>query len=360
MLSGWWRGGHDNQYPDYSPEPRLGSWSDLRRGIAACHRLGVRVLFFANIDSVDISTARYRRGLKKYQVFKGNGTIWVAGWGMGTLSGRLGLTQPPIGSCDAAFPEYRRIIVSQMRRLAELGADGVHFDKVCAAAMDFNPRLKVSPDRAMFEGTLRCLAETLAACRRIVPHFSLSVESSWDRLLAYTDACWDWIDNLDHVSPAKYAFPEWLPAFTVVMGRDYNAVNAALRYGYQLLAGPIRYTASLADPQMRTLARYIREALRIRHLLRRTIFLGEFLDTLEAEVEPRAQLRYNTHRDPATGRRACVLANHGLAPLRTTVRFQGTGSRMAAVYRPFRKVERRRLPVQLVIPGERFAVVVEE
>ncbi len=360
MLSGWWRGGHDNQYPDYSPEPRLGSWADLRRGIAACHKLGVRVLFFANIDSVDISTARYRRSLKKYQVIKGNGAIWIAGWGMGTLSGRLGLTQPPISSCDAAFPAYRRMIVSQMRRLAEIGADGVHFDKVCAAAMDFNPRLEVSPDRAMFEGTLRCLEETLAVCRRVAPHFSISVESSWDRLLSYTDACWDWIDNWDHVSPAKYAFPEWSPAFTVAMGRDYNAVNAALRYGYHLLAGPIRYTASLDDPQMRALGRYIREALRIRQLLRRTIFLGEFLDTLEAEVEPRAQLRYNTHRDPATGRRACVLANHGLAPLTTTMRFQGPGGGRALVYQPFRKAERKKMPVTVRIPGERFAVGIEE
>ena len=30
MLSGWWTGGHDNGFPDYSPDPRVGTWDEMR------------------------------------------------------------------------------------------------------------------------------------------------------------------------------------------------------------------------------------------------------------------------------------------------------------------------------------------
>jgi hypothetical protein len=360
MVSGWWKGGHDNQYPHYTPDERLGTWEDLRVGIAAAHKLGVKVVFFANVDTVDISTQWYKEELHKYQAIRGNGTIVNVGWGMGTLSARMGITAPPLSSCDASFPQYRQIIVSHLRRLAEVGADGVHFDKLAAWNLDFNPALTVGPDRAMYEGALACIQETLQECRKVVPHFAISVEASWDRLLPYAQAWWNWIDNPDHVSSLKYTFPEFLPNFAIVACHDYNAVNSNLRYGYQMLIGPIRWSESLDDPQMPELARYIKEALRIREELKDTIFLGEFLDNLEATVAPRPSLRWNTHRNPTTARRACVLVNHGAGPLSTIVRFEGNAKGPVAIYRPFQKVVHTHLPAKATIAPERFAVVVEE
>ena len=114
------------------------------------------------------------------------------------------------------------------------------------------------------------------------------------------------------------------------------------------------------DPQMRQLARYIKEAIRIRDEIKDTIFLGEFLDNLEAAVQPREHLVYNTHRNPATGKRACVLANLGPKDVRTVVRFDGNPKGRMAVYRPFEKVVRGTLPAKVAVSAERFAIVVEE
>ena len=33
MISGWNRGGHDNGYPYYEPDPRLGTYDDLKAGV---------------------------------------------------------------------------------------------------------------------------------------------------------------------------------------------------------------------------------------------------------------------------------------------------------------------------------------
>jgi hypothetical protein len=135
-----------------------------------------------------------------------------------------------------------------MRRLAEIGADGIHFDKVIPnRPVDYNPALDVPPDQSWFQGVIACMEEVLTAARAIRPDFALSVESPWDRLLAFCDNWWLWHDMVDHLPVMKVAFPEFLPTFAVVQPWDYTNANNALRYGYQILVGPARYSTSLRD-----------------------------------------------------------------------------------------------------------------
>jgi hypothetical protein len=360
MIAGWWTGGHDNGFPDYSPDPRVGTWEELRKAIAACHRIGVRVLSFANIDTVDASTKWYRDDLHKYAVVRGNGLYREFGYGYGTLSARMGQTVVPLRSCDAAFDAYRKIIVDQMRRIAEVGIDGVHLDKVNCMSLDFHPDLPGGVDTAMFEATLKCIKEILQECRKAVPDFAVSVETSWDRLLTYVDGWWTWINKVDHLAPFKYAFGEFNQQFTIQTGHDFAAVNAALCYGYHILFGGMNFSTSIEDPAMRPVARYLKEAVRIRGQLADTIFLGEFLDDQQAAVTPRPHLRYGVHRNLTTGKRACVLANYGPKSLQTSVKFDDNKRGSAAIYRPFEKVIHAKLPAKLLVHGECFAVVVEE
>ncbi|MFC1452905.1 DUF6259 domain-containing protein, partial [Verrucomicrobiota bacterium] len=359
LISGWNVGGHDNQYPMYSPDPRLGTWDDLAEAVAACHDMGLRVFFFANIQCVDTSTEWYRRELRAYSVMTSRGAQKTAGWGMGTLGARMGHTCPPCGWCDPAFPAYRKIIVDQMRKLAELGADGVHFDKVGGGSLDFNPGLDAGPDQAHPGGIIQCIEETLAACRDIRPGFCLGVESHWDRLLSYCDAWWLWFDG-EHVPVMKYTFHEFLPTFTVAQPWDYANVNRAIQYGYQILVGPVRYSASMGDGQSRPVSAYIGEALRIREELKSIIFFGEFLDKQGVEVRGAGHLQYGVHRNPDTGNRACVLVNHDSGPAEARVAFEGNSRGGARVFQPFEEAAGSRFPAEISIAGERFAIVVED
>lgn len=359
MISGWWVGGHDRGYPQYEPDPRLGTWEELRRAVAECHALGVRVLFFANIQPVDVNTEWYQREGNRYRIMNRNGNTNIYGWGYSTFSARCFYTRPDLVDCNPAHPAYRAILVNHMRKLAGIGADGVHFDKVCSMTLDFNPALALGPDEALPAGLLQCLDEIRRACRAVRPDFALSVESSWDRLLTYSDGWWNWQDLPEHRPCLKYAFPEYLPTFAVVHPWDYHNANNAIRYGYQLLVGPIRWTCSLADPQMRPVAGYLRELIRLRSELADIIYTGEFLDNREATVVATGAVKHNTHRDPATGRRACVLVNQGVEPATAAVAFDGI-ARTLRLHRPFAEPLPLRPGEKFAIPGERLAIVVED
>ncbi|MDR1282911.1 MAG: DUF6259 domain-containing protein [Opitutaceae bacterium] len=60
FLFGWHRGGHDNNYPDYVPEPRLGTEQTMRDGIACFNRSGGHVILYANGRLMDRNSDYYR------------------------------------------------------------------------------------------------------------------------------------------------------------------------------------------------------------------------------------------------------------------------------------------------------------
>jgi hypothetical protein len=157
---------------DYDPDPRLGTWDELAEGVRACHQMGVRVYFFANIQPVRIDTDWYKRELYRYTSRDRWGVDYqVMGWGMGTLSARLGYTRPAlIGECTG-IPEFRKIIVAKMRKLAEIGADGVHIDKLWPhLGLDFNPLFVLGnfwiPNRFNSKGQMKCAIRCSKTRRR--------------------------------------------------------------------------------------------------------------------------------------------------------------------------------------------------
>jgi hypothetical protein len=58
---------------------------------------------------------------------------------------------------------------------------------------------------------------------------------------------------------------------TVVIRAHEGDWHSAVRYGYQILVGPIRWSTSMDDPQMPELARYIKETIRIREQIKDAI-----------------------------------------------------------------------------------------
>lgn len=361
MVSSWNLGGHDNLYPHYRPDPRLGTWDDLRAALAECHDMGVKVYLFVNLQPVDIDNDWYREELHKYLVQDKWGVPAAhAGWGMGTLGARMGLTRRPQAPACAAIPEYRKIIVDQMRSLAEIGADGLHFDKLCwCPGLDFNPLSPVGPDLAGGDGILLAMKEVLETCREVNPDFQLSYEFWWDRLLEYADVAWAWHCELDHVAALRYTFSQWTPMMPVVQPYDYNVVNNATRFGYQILVGTARYSRSMQDEPMRPLSRYIQEVLRIREELEDTIYYGQFLDQLEAAVDSHGDVRWNTHRNPDTGQRACVLANFGHEAREVAVQFEGD-SGPVRIHVPFEETAVTTQPAAVTIQPRQLAIVIED
>jgi len=289
---------------------------------------------------------------------------------MGTLAARLGLTKAPLSVASLGIPEYRKLLLRRMERLAKAGADGLHIDKCSPFMLNFNPRLTASPDRVEWEAHLLFLDELFDRCRAINPEFQISYESWWDRLMPYSDVCW-WAP--DSHSVMKVVFPHWVSHAGIVQPYDYNMVNLATVRGQNLLVGPANYTDSMRYAPMKDLCAYVGEVTRIRNELLDFVSRGELVDASEPLFASRqpvlrlsgpsakdTNLRWSVFRNAVTGVRTAVLANLGRTPMRgLSVSFTGEGRGRCQVHRPFRKPASAALPVVIGIPPERLAIVVE-
>ena len=370
LISGWQVGGHDRGYPRYTPEPRLGSWDDLEAGIHACHALGVRVYFFVNVQPADMTTTWYREELHRYRVLDPWGSGYGhCGFGMGTLSARMGLTDVGMEQLSPAFPRVREIFVEQMRKLAQIGADGVHIDKFLCPGLDFNPLLEMAPDQADWWGMLQTVEEMLAACRAINPEFAFSYEGWFDRLMSYSDIVW-WAPS-EH-SVMKIAFPEWTPHVSVTQPYAFNTVNLAVLRAQHLLAGPRNYQAGMDYAPMQALNRYIGEITRIRESMVPLLAAGALVDAsdpLFAADPPLLQVagsfaasphgQWSVFRDAYTGCRAVVLANLGRSPLDAEGITLADGAERCRVYQAFTAPIETSMPAALTVPAERVVILVE-
>lgn len=370
MIAGWQVGGHDRGYPYYTPDPRLGTWEELQAGIRAAHDLGMRVSFFVNCQPVDMTTEWYRNELHKYRVLDPYGVQYFVTnyWGMGTLSARTRfLTATPNSEMNPAHPEVRALLIRQFRRLIEIGADGLHFDKFFQTPFDFNPLLKgTSPDRAHHEGVLKFTEELFATCRAVNPEFCISYEGGFDRLFQYADTLW-WGNGDD--TALKAVFPQMAFISGIEQPWDYNKVNRAVLQGENFLLGPANYNRGMDYPPMQKLFAYMAELTRIRRELFDIVSLGERLDASDGvfrREEPLVKfagannVRWTLFRDPNTGGRALVLANMGLAPVAVSDLQLEAAKGTCRIYQPFEPMQTVRLPLTLELAPERLVFVVED
>jgi hypothetical protein len=349
QISGWQMGGHDNGYPAYTPDPRLGTWQELEDGIRACHRMGVKVYFFANYQAMMVDSDWYKTELSKYR--------WMAGWGMGTLWARMG--HPKLMTwADPAFPQFRKIIVDQFAALAKIGGDGVHVDKMFPSALEYNPDAPLSPDTATWEGAAMLSQEIMTECRKYNPDWGLSFECNWDRMLQFGAATW-WVGNQ---LITRQVFPENVETTGVYQAYDYLGVNNLVRDGHAVMVAPMNFCRSMDWAPFRGLADYIKDVKAIRDKLQDTVFLGEVLGATQVTFEGPVPdgVQYTVHRNRASGRRACILTDSKSEARTVTLKgFDQPAGSTVRIHMPGRASRVAKLPTSFTIPAERIAFVEE-
>lgn len=357
QVSGWQVGGHDNGYPYYIPDPRLGTWKELEDGIRACHKMGLKVFFFVNYQPMMLDSDWYKNELHKYREWSANGGLtWNAGWGMGTLWARMG--HPKLETwADLGFPQYRKIIVDQFAKLASIGADGVHVDKMFPAAIDYNPDIPISPDTSTWEGAVLLSKEIFAACRKHNPNWAMSFECNWDRMLQFGGCTW-WVGNQ---LITRSVFPENAETLSITNAYDYIGVNGAVRNGYLVMLAPMSFSRGLDWAPFAGLNDYIRDVKLIQDKLQQTVFLGESLGrdgvTINGPLQDGVDCNVFSNRN--TGRRVCILTNSSMEPREQVIEgFAKTGGG-ARVYVPGRKSFEVNLPATIDVAAERIVFVEE-
>ncbi len=360
-IYGWWKGGHDRNYPFYEPEPRLGGEKTLRKAIAKCHELGVQVVLFANLQWVDAGTDWFRReGYRYIRMHPSGSCRYPVSYGHGTATASCQFIAPMLVETSPAFTEFQKLIEEQIVNIARLGADGVNLDKMnTMGGLCFNPDHGQAPDVAFSQVMLDSLEEIRRKCSEINPDFGIAAECPLDRLMPLIDLTYIRFP-VKHKPYMRTIFPKWTGTICIT-GSGVNAfdeINMAVRCGYFISVEFPQLRRGFGDSRFEALSNYTAEVLRIRRKLEDIIYFGEFLNTEGAHVDNITdEVLYGVFRNPANNDYACVVHNFGNEPVTVNVSFD-CGEGAWTIYTPF---EEERVVIEnnsVTINQHSFSIVV--
>ena len=359
-ILGWDKGGIDRGYPEYEPDKRLGTKEDFKNALSGIKKLGVHPLIFANIQWVDTDKPLYYVNLKKYET-KGRWAddLMLSGWGEGTISARIGITRHNMTQMTPSHPEVNKLLMNYYLDLVRSGADGFQFDKTTSIDFDFNPLLKLSPDRAMPQAVFDMLGQVLKEGRKIDPQLAIASELIWDRAFQYVDVSYLRMNDIDMHPVLKYTFPEWTSTIFAESPFDFNIMNNGMRYGFVWAMAPRHYSASLDEAVTQPLSKYVAELIRIRKKYADILFTGRFMDTMGATVKCGVNSRYSVFEPTNdTGRKAVVLVNFDNSEDEMEVNIDNVKNGKAALCIPFQGDRIVQLPAKIKVPARTCAVLV--
>ena len=360
-ILGWDKGGIDRGYPQYEPDKRLGTKEDFRNALSNIKKLGVHPLIFANIQWVDTDIPLYYDKLKKYET-KGR---WaddhiLSGWGEGTISARIGITRHNMTQMTPSYPEVNKLLMSYFLDLVKSGADGFQFDKTTSIDFDFNPLLKLSPDKAMPQAVFDMLGQVLKEGRKIDPQLAIGSELIWDRAFQYVDVSYLRMNDIDMHPVLKYTFPEWTSTIFAESPFDFNIMNNGMRYGFVWAMAPRHYSASVDEAITQPLSKYVAELIRIRKKYAYILFTGRFMDTVGATVKCGVNSRFSVFEPMNdTTKKAVVLVNFDNQEDEMEVAIENVKNGKAELCIPFQNDRTVQLPAKIKVPARTCAVVIQ-
>jgi hypothetical protein len=362
-ILGWNVGGIDRGYPQYTPDPRLGTHEEFRQALAEIRRIGVHPLLFANIQVADTALPLFKEKLHRYAVHGRWAPDYpLMGWGEGTISARLSMTRSNMTIVSPSHPEYRKLLVDQFVERVKDGGQGFQFDKAgITGGLDFNPNLPTSPDRSLPEGMLLAYTDILAKTREVDPDVAIASEMFWDRAFPFVDVSYARMNMIDMPSPAlKFTFPEWTSTICAESPGDINVMNNGMRYGLVWAVQPRHYNDSMDERLTRPLSRYVQELIRIRAKHKDVLFLGRFRDTLGAEVKGGADVRYSVFEGMDRPGKACVVVNFGDEEETAEVTWPGGEGTQVEVLAPFQPDAVHTLPATIKLAPRTCAVIAQK
>jgi hypothetical protein len=356
QIDGWDIGGIDRDYPQYNPDPRLGTWDELRQALAECQSLGVYVMLFSNLQWINIETDWYRNELHRYALRDPYGNIRGGmGWEYNTTLGLRNQTINRMIAANPSRPEFRRIILEQLQNVVRLGAPGTQIDKLGAMSeIDYAPDNPAPRDAALSGGVLATLQAFYQQARQVNPAFRIASEIHWDRAVPFVDASYSRFLGRDHIPTFGHTFPEYRQSCCITGNWDYGLVNNCLRFGHIINVEARCLHGTASDTP--ALSQYVREALRVRRLLRERLWESQIVEASGVEVHGPEELLYAQHRSREDTMQTLVLNHFAAHELKAEITWPETAGR-AVLYRPFREPELVSLPAAVSIPRDEFVIV---
>jgi hypothetical protein len=361
MLYGHTEIGCEGSDYDISPAENLGGVEGFRRMCDELHKSGMKVMIMTHRQSaINVDLPEYGR-FGKWTIKDRLGETRKEVWWKTTIES---LMTAMLSHYEATGPIWARIcpysdewwegFLDELKRLMELGLDGVQLDTIGAEGT-----LCYATDHGhkAGEGQMGKLAERLAWLRKelraIDPEFMVCGEELRDWLFQYLDLPYSRYRNEEGYQVFRYTFPE-TKENAAVGAYSYDQVNKSLMLGLGMdievwgLKKSVLVCPELVD--------YIGSVVKIRRAYPDTLINGRFIDTLKAKVK--GAVRYGVHEGPRG--LAAVLWNSGDKPRSCTVAFTEKGLKGGTLCKPDGAWEEVELPCSLTVEPHRAAVIVAE
>ena len=314
QLVGWNDGGQDQGNPSHDPDPRLGSFAELKEAIAKIQTLGVKVVLFAKFTWADRATENFRKDLVRLAILDPYGDYYhYQGYQYQTATQLLDVNTKRLIPMCFLSEEYLQVCESEFKKILELGADGILFDEC----------LHHSPALLCFAGNHghRYGAPVYGNDRKLIERFGELSRPIHPEFLYAGEACYDWeleayhlsyhrSDNKQHIPLSRYMLPE-APLMTAITGfNDRNMINQCLMYRYIISYEPYNFKGHLDDYPLTV--EYGKQMDALRTELRDYFWDGEFRDTVGAKVivDGKVHHPYTIFIHRTSGQPGVVIANY--------------------------------------------------
>ncbi len=287
-LTGWSHGGHDNQYPDFQPAPRLGGETELREHIRRARAAGSRIVQYFHFVQMSPNSEFYRRH-GEFCALKspaGHAFIDVFTWpGRGSITG-LNERMPLINACVGTAP-WQEQVLDGARRGLDYGADCIFLDQTAGAPSSFlcfdarhghpTPAFACGPGKTELSRRARELVKAAGDDR------ALGAEYIADVILQFYDFTipfgMGFFYGGQHFGDMyRFTFPEDIICSQYISREDYRQLHYAFAMGYRFFLTPRQQCGLLTDLEPAFVERLrALVALRRRHgdVLMRGRFLGD-------------------------------------------------------------------------------------
>ena len=314
QLVGWNDGGQDQGNPSHDPDPRLGTFEELKAAIAEIRAMGVKLILFAKFTWADRATARFRKELHKLAIKDPYGDYYMhQGYQYQTATQFLDINTKRLIPMCFLSEEYLQLCEAEFAKILDLGADGFLFDECLhhdgtLLCFDTSHGHRYGApvyanDNLLIERFARIAAERN-------PDFLFAGEACHDREMAAYQVSYHRSESKTHIPLSRYALPSAQYMTAVTGFDDRNMVAQCLLYRYLISYEPYNFKGRLGDFPLTLEYGKMMDALRKEQ--RDYFWDGEFRHELGARVESggKSHHPFAVFIGAKNGKRALVVANY--------------------------------------------------
>jgi hypothetical protein len=250
QLVGWNEGGQDRGNPTHSPDPRLGTWDELKNAIRAIQEMGVKVILFAKFNWADESRDDFEERYEPLATKDPYGNYYVYnGYQYMTLSQLTNInTRRLIPMCFGS-DEYLEICKREFQKCIDLGADGILYDEcqhhgstLCCFDSQHGHRVGASSYR--WDERLNTAFREMVKDKK---EFLIAGEAIYDFQYDYYDLSYGRTWGSKHIPLSRYLRPQGSVMTAVIGFEDRCMINQCLMNRYIISYEPLNFKGNLSD-----------------------------------------------------------------------------------------------------------------